>query len=411
MIRAPPRVLLRAVSAPTSVRRLQAHYFAIYAVFGSVTPYITIYLRDLKQLSLTDIGTIFAVGQSAVLFMPVVMTYLADRYRLVRPLFVGLFALNVLAMSALMGAVGFWACLLWIAINRLATQPQVALGDGLYFTLQADPDQPRVAFSTVRVWGTIGFIVPSIVMFGAYYLGGGINWLPGVTALFAVLGILNAFGLPMRSRQRESSSAQGMPTLEAAKVLMRPHLMLFCIGAGTVVFTNMAFYGFYPLYLTHQVGIAEKWVGPISSLGVGIEILYILGLDRMKNRFGFGGIMALASAASLFRFVCLAFLPTPFFAVCFQVFHGMTILGFFIVPVMYLNAHAEEGYRNSIQGLYVVLVAGFFSIAGNVFAGHVAEFGLITLYKASLGICAIGVALTGLSFWLAKRAPATSPNL
>ena len=107
-------------------------------------------------------------------------------------------------------------------------------------------------------------------------------------------------------------------------------------------------------------------------------------------------------------------MPTPFFAVCFQLFHGLTIIGFFIVPVMYLNAHAEEGYRNSIQGLYVVLVAGFFSIAGNIFAGHVAELGLITLYRASLAICTLGVILTGLSFWLAKRTPdhpETSPKL
>lgn len=391
------------MSAPTSVRRLQAHYFAIYAVFGSVTPYIPIYLRELKQLSLSEIGIIFAVGQSAVLFMPVLMTYLADRYRLARPLFLGLFTLNVVAMVALVGAAGFWACLLWIAVNRLATQPQVALGDGLYFTLQADPAQPRVSFSIVRVWGTIGFIVPSGVMFGAYYSGGGIHWLPAVTAAFAVIGIINAWGLPQRSGVKTASTSHRRPTLAAAKVLMRPPLLLFCVGCGTVVFTNMAFYGFYPLYLTNQVGIAEKWVGPISSIGVGIEILFILGLDRLKRRLGFGGIIALASAASLFRFVCLAFFPTPFFAVCFQAFHGMTILGFFIVPVMYLNAHAEEGYRNSIQGLYVVLVAGLFSIAGNIFAGQVAELGLITLYRASLAICTLGVILTGLSFWLARR--------
>jgi MFS transporter, PPP family, 3-phenylpropionic acid transporter len=404
LIRAQQDVLLRPVSAPTSVRRLQAHYFAIYAVFGSVTPYLSIYLSDHKGISLADIGIIFAVGQSAVLIMPMAMTYLADRYRLVRPLFVTLFSINVLAMAALFGAIGFWACLLCIAVNRLATQPQVALGDGLYFTLQADANQPRVSFSTVRVWGTIGFIAPSIAMFAAYQLGGGVDWLPGITALFATMGVINAWGLPMRSARNNSEEKQQMPTLAAAKVLAQPHLLLFCLGCGTVVFTNMAFYGFYPLYLTDQVGIAEQWVGPISSLGVAIEILYILGLERMKRRFGFGGIIALASVASLFRFACLAFLPTPFFAVCFQVFHGMTIVGFFIVPVMYLNAHASAGFRNSIQGLYVVLVAGFFSIAGNVFAGHVAELGLITLYKASLGICLLGVTLTGLSFWLAKRA-------
>lgn len=394
---------------PTSVRRLQAHYFFIYAVLGSVTPYLTIYLRDQKGISLADIGIIYAVGQSAVLFMPLLMTYLADRHRLVRPLLIALFAINVIAMTVLVGAVGFWACLLWIAFNRMATQPQVALGDGLYFTLQADPAQPRVAFSVVRVWGTIGFIVPSFVMFGAYYLGGGINWLPGITALFAALGVINAFGLPVRSAPSpKKEDVKSMPTLEAAKVLARPHLLLFCIGVGTVFFTTMAFYGFYPLYLTNQLGIAEKWVGPISSIGVGIEILYILALDKMKRRIGLIGIIALASLASLFRLACLAYFPTPFFAVFLQLFHGMTIVGFFIAPVMYLNTFAEAGYRNSIQGLFVVLVGGVFAIAGNIFAGYMAEVGLLALFRASLGICLLGVIFTGLSFVLARRTKAAA---
>ncbi len=392
------------MSAPTSIRRLQAHYFAIFAVFGAVTPYISIYLRDVKGLSPSEMGNIFATGQSAVLFMPVLMTYLADKYRVVRPLLVTLFALNLIAMTALAGALGFWACLLWISFNRLATQPQVALSDGLYFTLQAEPDQPKAPFSKVRVWGTIGFIAPSIVFYLGYEFGGGITWIPWVTAAAAALGIINAFGLPMRSAAISKKPSNKVPTLEAARVLARPPLALFSIGVGFVFFTNMAFYGFYPLYLTSEVNIAEKWIGPISSLGVGMEIFYVLALDRLKKRFGFEGIIALGAIASLFRLACLAYLPTPFFAVFFQVFHGLTVIGFMIVPVMYLNTHAEEGYRNSIQGLFIMLVAGAFSIAGNIVAGQIAEIGLLTLFRASLIFCLIGIVLIVVSFWLQRRA-------
>lgn len=393
------------MTVPTPIWRLQAHYFAIYAVFGSVTPYLPIYLRDNKGISPADMGFIFAVGQGSVLLMPVLITFLADRYRLVRPLLIGLFLINIVAMTALTSAVGFWLCLTWIAINRLALQPQLALGDGLYFTLQADPTQPRSSYPMIRVWGAIGFIIPSVVMFAVYQAGGDVTWLPPITALFALAGIANSLGLPVRSPVPETTAKARVPTWEAAKVLARPPLALFCLGVGFVIFSNMAFYTFYPLYLTQQVGFAEKWVGPISSLGVGLEVLYILGLDRMKRRFGYEGIMALGSAASVFRLTCLGFLPTPFFAVFFQLFHGMTILGFMILPVMYLNSHAGAGYRNSIQGLFVMLSSGVFAIAGHIFAGQVAEIGLLTLFRASLAVCLLGVVLTGLSFWCARRTP------
>lgn len=395
------------MSAPTSIRRLQAHYFTIFAVFGAVTPYISIYLRDVKGVSPSELGKIFATGQAGVLFMPILMTFLADRYRIVRPLLIALFALNLVAMTALAGAVGFWACLLWICVNRLATQPQVALSDGLYFTLQADPAQPKAPFSKVRVWGTIGFIAPSIVFYLGYEFGGGITWIPWVTAGAAVLGIINAFGLPVRSAALSPEKRTKVPTFEAARVLARPPLALFTIGVGFIFSTNMAFYGFYPLYLVSEVNIAEKWVGPISSLGVGLEIFYVLSLDRLRRRFGYEGIIILGAFATLFRLICLAYLPTAFFSVFFQVFHGLTVIGLMIVPVMYLNTHAKEGYRNSIQGLYTMLVAGVFSIAGNVAAGYLAEIGLITLFRVSVGVCLIGMILIAAGFHLQPRANET----
>ena len=395
------------MSAPTSIRRLQAHYFTVFAVFGAVTPYISIYLRDVKGVSPSELGIIFATGQAGVLFMPVLMTFLADRYRIVRPLLLALFALNLVAMTALAGAVGFWACLLWICVNRLATQPQVALSDGLYFTLQADPNQPRSPFSKVRVWGTIGFIAPSIVFYLGYEFGGGISWIPWVTAGAAVLGIINAFGLPVRSAVISHEKRPKVPTLEAARVLARPPLALFTIGVGFIFFTNMAFYGFYPLYLVSEVNIAEKWVGPISSLGVGLEIFYVLSLDRLKRRFGYEGIIVLGAIATLIRLICLAYLPTAFFSVFFQVFHGLTVIGLMIVPVMYLNTHAKEGFRNSIQGLYTMLVAGVFSIAGNIAAGYLAEISLITLFRVSVIVCVIGMILIAAGFRLQRHSNET----
>lgn len=402
---------LRTISTPTSITRQQAHYFAVYAVLGCVTPYIPIYLRDVKFLCASEIGLTFAAGQAAVLVMPVVMTYLADRYRLARPLLITLFAVNILAMTGLIGAIGFWGCLAWVAINRMVTQPQVALSDGLYFTLQSDPAQPRASYASVRVWGTVGFIVPSIVIYVSYHLGafckGGLTWMPYVAGVFAAFGILNAFGLPQRFAPRADAAApQRMPTLAAAKVLLQPRLGLFVAGVGCVIMSNMAFYGFYPLYLTTEVGIGEKWVGLISSFGVALEVLYILGLDRMRQRFGLGGLMVLGGAASLFRLGCLAFLPTPFFSVIFQVVHGLTVVGFMIVPVIYLNTHANEGYRNSIQGLYVMIVQGGFSIAGNIIAGQIAEAsGLLVLYRSAIVACVVGLVLVALSFRFRHEPP------
>ncbi len=399
---------------PTPVSRLQAHYFAVYAVFGCVTPYIPIYLRDVKSLCASEIGLTFATGQAAVLLVPVLLTYLADRFRLVRPLLFAMFTINIIAMTALVGAAGFWSCLCWVAVNRMVSQPQVTLADGIYFSLQSDPTQPRAPYASVRVWGTIGYIAPSLIIYTSYYLGdfckGGLEWMPYVAGAFAILGLLNATKLPQRyNRAATAAPPPRVPTLAAARVLLQPKLLTFLIGVGFVVMSNMAFYGFYPLYLTSEIGLGQRWVGLISSLGVAIEILYILRLEPLRQRIGFGGLLAVGGAASLFRLACLAFLPTPFFSIVFQLVHGLTVIGYMIVPVMYLNTHAGEGYRNSIQGVYVMVIQGVFSIAGNILSGQLAEIGLLTLYRSALGICALGLVFVAISFRLKARPVAGSP--
>ncbi|WP_221032352.1 MFS transporter [Actomonas aquatica] len=397
-----------AIQAPTPISRVQAHYFAVYAVFGCITPYIPIYLRDVKQLCASEIGFTFATGQAAVLLMPVILTYLADRYRLVRPLLLTMFLVNIVAMTALIGAAGFWATLIWVSLNRMVTQPQVALADGIYFSLQSDPAQPRAPYANVRVWGTVGYIAPSLVIYGSYYLrdycAGGLVWMPYVAGGFAIFGVLNALRMPRRYHLPATVKAPPkVPTLAAARVLLRPKLLVFLLGVGFVISSNMAFYGFYPLYLTTQIGIDERWVGLISSLGVAVEILYILNMERLRRRIGFGGLLLLGGIASLFRLACLAYLPTPFFSIVFQLVHGLTVIGYMIVPVMYLNAHAGEGYRNSIQGVYVMVIQGAFSIAGNIVSGQLAEIGLLTLYRYALLCCLLGLALVALSFRLKDR--------
>jgi MFS family permease len=74
---------------------------------------------------------------------------------------------------------------------------------------------------------------------------------------------------------------------------------------------------------------------------------------------------------------------------------------------MYLNTHAEEGYRNSIQGLYTMLVAGVFSIAGNIAAGYLAEISLITLFRVSVIVCVIGMILIAAGFRLQRHSNET----
>jgi len=382
--------------------RLKAHNFWVYAVFGCISPYLPVYLGDVKGLAPAQIGLILAVGQSGVLFLPPVMTYLADRYGWVAPLLVGLFSMNVAAMGGLALASGFAACLFAVFFNQLANQPQVALTDGLFFSLQREPNAAPVPYSSVRVWGTVGFIAPSAAIV-VLYQWGGLQVVPFAAMLAAALGMANARHLPRRIVRPPDAHAR-LPTLDALRLLARPRVALFCAGMGLLVATNAAYYSFYPLYLTQQVQIEARWIGLIANVGVALEIGFMLAFERLRSRLGLRGLIIAGVGAALTRLALLAFLPGAFAAVALQLGHGLTIIGLLVAPVMYLNTLAGDSYRNSVQGLYVMLVAGLFAVLGNLMAGQVAESGLLVLYRTAFAVCVVGGLLIATAFLWPKRA-------
>lgn len=388
--------------------RLRTHYFLVHGMFGATGPYLPVFLRDAKGLPPDSIGTIFALAQAGAILMPPILTLLADRFRVMSPLIMALFLGNLVAMSGLGLATGFTACLLAVALSSFSNQPQGALADGLFFTLQQRPAPRPITYPSVRIWGSIGFLCTSGLVFLAATAG-----LPepviGVAVLTAALGLLNARRLP---RTLPPTAGGGrLPTLDAARLLLRPPVFIFCLGTGLILFTNAAYYSFYPLYLTEVAGFAPRWVGLIASLGVVIELGYLLLFDRFRSRISLPAILAAGALACALRLALLAYLPSPFWATVLQLGHGLTVLGAFIAPAMYLNSLAGDTYRTSVQGLYVMVVPGAFSILGNVISGQLAVRGLRTLYEVNLWIALAGAALIVLAFQLERRARRSAPGV
>ena len=394
--------------AGAELLRLRTHYFLIHGMFGATGPYLPVFLRDEKALSPGEIGTIFALAQAGAIVMPPLLTLLADRFRVMSPLVMALFIGNLVAMSGLGFASGFTACLLAVALSSFSNQPQGALADGLFFTLQQREHSRHLTYPSVRIWGSVGFLCTSALVFLATTAG-----MPapiiGIAAVTAAIGFLNARRLP-RSLPPPAGGGR-LPTVDAARLLLRPPLFIFCLGIGLILFTNAAYYSFYPLYLTEVAGFEPRWVGLIASIGVVLELGYLLLFDRFRARISLPAIIIFGALTCSLRLAMLAFLPSPFWATAFQLFHGIGVIGVFIAPAMYLNSLAGDDYRSSVQGLYVMLVPGGFGILGNLISGQLAAAGLINLYQISLWIALVGTTLLVVAFALQRRAQRSAARL
>jgi hypothetical protein len=83
--------------------------------------------------------------------------------------------------------------------------------------------------------------------------------------------------------------------------------------------------------------------------------------------------MVVGLSAMAVRLVLLAQFPTVTTSLVIQLAHGMEILAMFIVPVIYLDLIAGDGFRNSIQGVFTIIVVVPTRLIGPLLAGQIRE--------------------------------------
>lgn len=411
---------------------------------GSVLPYLPVYLAQ-RGLSDAQVGYVLSLGGLAVFLTPVLMALLADMRLENRTLLGWVFIASAGALGLLLACQGFWG-LLWVyGLFSLAFAPVLSLQDGLTFAQNSrrqDAGLSVTSYHKVRVYGTVGFIAPLVILCGLLAWGAPVQVSLVSGSVFAILALINTRKLPHTrgslsasapsaevpdphprmppsppalpassddsvspadpgATPTKASTGRGLPTLQAARRMLQPDIALFCAAMWLVHLTAGAYYAFYPIYLKRDIGVSEQWIGPIFAVGVSLEVLYMLGFGRLLKWLGLRQLMAIGVGAVAVRMALLAFVPTLAVAVGTQVLHGLMVLVIHVAPPIYLNHRAEPAYRNSIQALFAMLVFGTGRIAGTLLAGWVAQVsasGVLAVFGWSAVVAGVSALLFAVAF-------------
>jgi len=381
-------------------RSVKLQYFIAYAVMGSLMPFLSVLLKQ-QGLDEAQIGYAMGASSLAILLTPVVVTLLADSRHDSRRLVAAVFAVSSIALAALRFVHGFWPTVVLLCLHSLAYVAMIPLQDGLNFAVQRHREaagHPVTPYHKIRVWGTLGFILPSILLFGLLREGGVVDASLIAATAFCLLGLVNSLRLPdpriyvAESTPHATASSQ-LPTAAAGRALLRRPVLVFCVGMMLSHIASSAYYGFFPLYLTEVVGVEERWIGPIFNAGVVLEIGYMLSFGWLINRLGFKRFMIVGIICMGLRMALLAAYPSAVVAVGSQAIHGMVVLAMQVAPAMYLNRQAGDQYRSSIQGLYTMAVAGTSRVAGSLIAGQLAQDSLLHLFGYAAALSLVAAAL------------------
>lgn len=353
-------------SAPLSQYALIGTYLLTYATFGLILPFLPLVLHA-KGLSNAQIA--IAIGTSGVssLFAPSICAHLADRLFSCRTLLPVLLTGNAVAVLLIKQGSSFIEEMLAVFILFSMLIPCLGTLDS--FTLALIKNYPSnkeaPAFQSMRIWGSIGFIAPAFLLMlipnWQSYTATELIMLAGIVSLMAAVC---AACLPSNAPHVVHHTP---PMKLALKAALSPPLRKLFVANLVANLGIATFFIVFPRFL-HELAFSTVEIGLVTNIGVIAEIALMPFMAGLIQSIGLARLIAIGFIAIPLRLFALAAWPSQSMAIATQLLHGPLVIGMFIALPMYLQEHADNSFRHSLQNLNVTLAQGIARCIGPALA-------------------------------------------
>src|SRR5262245_23494171 len=366
--------------------QLSLMMFVQFFIWGAWYVTAPNYLKEIG-FSGDDIGWVFAVGPIAGIISPFFVGMIADRFFAAQRVLgamhllgagVMLFATTLMAQKASPTAI-----IITIFAYQLTYFPTLALTNTLAMRNIADPEKE---FPSVRVLGTIGWIVAGLLL---SWLGWGtkINMFYLTAGAALALGLFS-FALPHTPpRQTGPISARQVLVLDALVLLKDRNYLIFMV-ASFLICIPLAFYYQITSRVVEMLQFQNvSGLGNIATtLGFGDVITLVMSFGQMAEiffmfvmplffaRLGVKWMLAVGMLAWVVRYVLFS-LGAPdevrWMIIGGIVLHGICYDFFFVTGQIYTDQVAPKHIRAQAQGLLVLFTLGLGMAIGAKVAGKI----------------------------------------
>ena len=378
--------------APPRFRLLSAlSYCAPLIVNGVALPFFPVWLA-VHKFTDHEIGVILAVPMVVrVLVAPIVAMY-ADRMEERADVLLWSGGLSLLTAIALYWTTTFWPVLIVYSIQGATFAPYVPIVESIVIS---GVRRWGLDYGSMRVWGSIAFIVSTMI--GGEMIGvwGGNMVLPvmifgfGTTMAMAIycprIGPTRRRNVPVDLQQATGSS------------LRQPHLLVLLWGVAIQQSSHALLYAFASIYW-HQLGFSGTQVGILWSAGVASEVMVFFISKHLNRRFNAWTLIRIGCAMCICRWVLFP-MHWSFGGFFFlQCFHSCTY-AFVHTGVRRIVASVQATQESSAQGAYF-FYNGMFMGLMTLASGYLyAWLGLASYYVMAL-VAAIGMTLVFVAYYL-----------
>jgi nucleoside transporter len=370
-------------------------------------------------------ASVFSTQSWGAIIAPFIIGLIADRYFNAEKILGVLHLIGAVLMYQMFNAPDISVFYPYVLAYMILFMPTLALVNSISFNQMGDPEKE---FSSIRVWGTIGWIVAGLLISFVFLWDSEANVKAGLMkntfmlASTASLALgLYSFTLPKTPPKIEKGTKVKISEilgLDALKLLKDRNFLLFFI-ASILICIPLAFYYQYANPFLSNIGVEN----PTGKMTIGqiSEVLFLLLLPVFFKKFGFKKTILIGMLAWAVRYTLFAYGNAgelSFMLIIGIALHGVCYDFFFVSGQIYTNAKAGIKYKSAAQGLITLATYGVGMLIGFEIAGLIAD-----TYKISetsfdwkmIWIIPAGIALVVFLlfaiFFNDKNEKITDPNL
>ncbi len=362
--------------------RLQLSFmmFLEFFIWGGWFVTLGTFLINNLHASGSQIGSVFSTQSWGAIIAPFIIGLIADRYFNAEKILAILHLVGAGLMYQMYNSTDITVFYPYALGYMVLFMPTLALVNSISFNQMNDPEKE---FSSIRVWGTIGWIVAGLLISFVFLwdseMGVKVGLLKNTFLLASIASLilgLFSFALPktppkvLPGTKVKVSDILG---LDALKLLKDKNFALFFI-ASILICIPLAFYYQNANAFLSNIGVAN----PTGKMTIGqiSEVLFLLLLPVFFKKFGFKKTILIGMLAWAIRYALFAYgnaNELSFMLILGIALHGVCYDFFFVSGQIYTNAKAGIKYKSAAQGLITLATYGVGMLIGFKIAGLITD--------------------------------------
>src|SRR5690606_33331467 len=364
----------------TSVRfKLSFMMFLEFFIWGAWFVTLGTFLIQNLQAEPFQISNVFSTQSLGAIIAPFIIGMIADRYFNAERILGILHLIGAFLMFQMYKSTDISTFYPYVLVYMILYMPTLALVNSVSFRQLSNPE---TQFSSIRVWGTIGWIIAGLAISFLF------RWdspegaqegalrntflMAGIAS--AVLGLFSFFlpkTPPIKVDAAEKPSFASIIGLDAVKLLKDRNFLIFFISS-ILICIPLAFYYSNANPFLVEIGLSNA-TGKMA-IGQVSEAVFLLLLPVLFVRFGFKTTILIGMLAWAIRYLLCAYGNAgdlSFMLIIGIALHGICYDFFFVSGQIYTDSKAGVKYKSAAQGLITLATYGIGQLIGFWVAGYI----------------------------------------